>query len=176
VDVVIRPARDGDLARLNDVERDGDTRYAGYDGIPDGFDDVVPLTTLARAAADGRLLVAADVDSPEGSVLGFALVEVVDGQAHLAQLSVRRLAQGAGVGRRLVETVTSWARRRSMTAVTLCTFADVPWNRSLYEHLGFVVLPESRWTPALRTVFLADARLGLDLARRCVMRLDLDAP
>jgi GNAT superfamily N-acetyltransferase len=172
VDVVTRPGRAQDVGQLNDVERDGDRRYAGYDGIPDGFDDVVPVANLERAARSGRLVVAVDTSSPE-TVLGFALVEVVDGHAHLAQLSVRRAVQGKGLGRRLVEAVMSWARDHTMGTVTLCTFTDVSWNRPLYEHLGFTVLPESDWTPALRAVFVADAGLGLELDRRCVMRLDL---
>jgi hypothetical protein len=59
--------------------------------------------------------------------------------------------------------------------VTLCTFSDVDWNRPLYEHLGFSVLPEDRWTPGLRAVFDSDAALGLDLSRRVVMRRDIPA-
>jgi GNAT superfamily N-acetyltransferase len=174
MDVVTRPGREQDVGQLNDVERDGDRRYAGYAGIPEGFDDVVPVASLELAARHGRLFVAVDRASPE-SVLGFALVEVIDGLAHLAQLSVRRALQGRGVGRQLIEAVASWARDHAMGAVTLCTFADVTWNRPLYEHLGFTVVPEKEWSPGLRAVFAADAELGLDLDRRCVMRLELPA-
>ena len=49
-------------------------------------------------------------------------------------------------GGRLVEAVCRWARDRSFGSVTLCTFTDVGWNRPLYEHLGFVVVPEEQWT------------------------------
>jgi hypothetical protein len=73
----------------------------------------------------------------------------------------------------LITAVTGWATARGLGALTLCTFADVEWNRPLYEHLGFVVVPEERWTPGLRAVFEADGALGLDLRRRVVMRLDL---
>jgi GNAT superfamily N-acetyltransferase len=181
VDVVIRPARADEIAVLGDVERDGDRRYAGYDGVPPGFDDAVAPSALEAAAAEGRLWVAAAREeaaapagtSHDGALIGFALAESLDGRAHLAQLSVRLRFQGHGVGRRLVETVCQWAREGSMTAVTLCTFSDVDWNRPLYEHLGFAVLSEERWTPELRAVFESDGALGLDLGRRVVMCLDL---
>jgi GNAT superfamily N-acetyltransferase len=168
--IVIRAARGDEVARLAEVERDGDRRYAGYEGIPDGFDDTVPAETLERARTAGRLWVAA---SDEGEIIGFALAEDIDGHAHLAQLSVRLAFQGRGVGRRLVDALCGWARDRSMTAVTLCTFSDVDWNRPLYEHLGFVVVAEEEWSPGLRAVFEADGPLGLDLGRRVVMRLGL---
>ena len=77
------------------------------------------------------------------------------------------------MGRQLVETVVGWAREEALAGVTLCTFADVRWNRPLYEHLGFVVLPEERWTPGLRAVFESDGGLGLDLRRRVVMERKL---
>ncbi len=170
MEVVIRTARRHEIALLGDVERDGDQRYAGYDGVPPGFDDTVAASTLEGARTAGRLWVAAAGD---GAIIGFALAEPVDGQAHLSQLSVRLAFQGGGLGRRLVDSVCAWARDHAMGAVTLCTFSDVEWNRPLYEHLGFVVLPEAKWTPALRALFEGDADLGLDLARRVVMRLAL---
>jgi hypothetical protein len=73
----------------------------------------------------------------------------------------------------LIATVVGWAAAAGLVAVTLCTFADVGWNRPLYEHLGFEVVPEERWTPGLRDVFESDGDLGLDLNRRVVMRLDV---
>jgi GNAT superfamily N-acetyltransferase len=170
MEIVIRSARPDEIALLTEVERDGDRRYTGYDGVPPGFDDTVAASTLDRARDDDRLWVAAMDD---GDIIGFALVESVDGTAHLSQLSVRVAFQGRGLGRRLVDAVCTWARDHAMGAVTLCTFSDVEWNGPLYEHLGFVVLPEAQWTPGLRALFEGDADLGLDLARRVVMRLIL---
>jgi GNAT superfamily N-acetyltransferase len=180
VDVVIRPARAGEIAVLGEVERDGDRRYAGYDGVPAGFDDTVEPSTLEGARQEGRLWVAAVMSgretgpgSGEGEIIGFALADILDGEAYLAQLSVRLAFQGRGVGRELVDAVLAWARERSLAAVTLCTFGDVGWNRPLYEGLGFVVVPEEQWTPPVRSAFEADGALGLDLDRRVVMRLAL---
>ncbi len=176
MDIVIREARTAEIPRLGEIERDGDRRYQGYSGVPDGFDDAASPTKLAEAIADGRLWVADTAEgesSLAGEVVAFALVELVDGNAHLEQLSVLLAFQGRGIGGRLIETVCTWAATRVLAAVTLCTFSDVDLNRPLYEHLDFVVLPEDLWTPGLRTVFESDAGLGLDLSRRVVMRRPL---
>jgi GNAT superfamily N-acetyltransferase len=180
MDVVIRPARMEETGQLGEVERDGDRRYAGYDGVPAGFDDVVALPSLEGACREGRLWVAvvsagaAGGGAPDdGEIVGFVMAEMVDGLGHVAQVSVRMAFQGAGVGRLLIETVCRWAGDRALAAVTLCTFADVDWNRPLYGHLGFEVVPPERWTPALKALFEADGELGLDLDRRVVMRRDL---
>lgn len=181
MDVVIRPPLAHEVPLLAGVERDGDRRFANYAGLPPGFDGVVPVPALRAGAAEGRLWVACPVPPDgEGAVVGFALATCLDGAAHLEQLSVVRRYQGRGVGGRLVGAVRAWADSEGLPALTLCTFADVVWNRPLYEHLGFAVLPEERWTPGLRSVFERDADSGLDLARRVVMRLVLaegaDAP
>jgi GNAT superfamily N-acetyltransferase len=181
MDVVIRPARIDETGLLADVERDGDRRYAGYDGVPAGFDDVASLSSLEDAGGEGRLWVAvvssggtAGDEPDDGRIIGFVMAEMVDGLAHMAQVSVRLAFQGNGLGRRLIQTVCDWARKRALAGVTLCTFGDVEWNRPLYGHLGFVVVPEEQWTPGLRALFEADGELGLDLERRVVMRRGLD--
>ncbi|HVC71977.1 MAG TPA: GNAT family N-acetyltransferase [Acidimicrobiales bacterium] len=180
MDIVIRSPQASEIARLGEIERDGDRRYRGYGGVPEGFDDTAPPAQLERARTDGRLWVGerlwpgeADGSHPHGELVAFALVEPVDGGAHLEQLSVLQALQGRGIGGRLIETVCAWASGQALPAVTLCTFSDVPWNRLLYEHLGFVVLAEDRWTPGLRAVFESDAALGLDLSRRVIMRRPL---
>jgi GNAT superfamily N-acetyltransferase len=175
MEIVIRAARGPEISLLAAVERDGDRRYRGYAGVPAGFDDVAPESQLEAARTEGRLWVAARpdeapvADDVTDGIVGFALVDPVDGQAHLEQLSVRSAFQGHGIGRRLIEAVCAWGRDQGVSGVTLCTFTDVSWNRPLYEHLGFAVVAEDRWTPALRAVFESDAALGLDLSRRVVM-------
>ena len=47
-----------EIGRLADVERDGDRRYAGYDGVPAGFDDAVAPAVLEAGRQEGRLWVA----------------------------------------------------------------------------------------------------------------------
>jgi hypothetical protein len=58
-------------------------------------------------------------------------------------------------------------------SLTLTTFSDVPWNRPLYEHLGFRVLSEEEIGPGLRTIRDRETTEGLDPSTRVVMRFDL---
>ncbi len=104
------------------------------------------------------------------------LVDVVDGAAHVEQVSVRPDRQGTGVGRALLDQVRAWAISTGRDAITLTTFADVPWNRPLYEHLGFHVVDEVDIGPELRAVRQAEAAHGLDPAARVCMRLAVARP
>jgi GNAT superfamily N-acetyltransferase len=107
--------------------------------------------------------------------VGYVIVDVVDGQAHIEQISVRPDHQGKGLARALIAHVCTWTRDAEMTAVTLTTFATVLWNRPLYEHLGFVVLDDDQIGPELGLVLAPEARHGLDPAQRVCMRLDLES-
>ena len=88
-------------------------------------------------------------------------------------VSVRPGHQGAGVGRALLDRVRDWAAATDRPALTLTTFTDVPWNRPLYEHLGFRVLAEAEIGPELQALRATEAAHGLDPATRACMRLDL---
>ena len=66
-----------------------------------------------------------------------------------------------------------WATETGRRSVTLTTFSHVPWNRPLYEHLGFRVLTEPEIGPELRALCEHEATLGLDPAVRVCMGLDL---
>jgi hypothetical protein len=79
------------------------------------------------------------------------------------------------VGRALLGRVAAWAADAGRPAVRLTTFAEVPWNRPLYEHLGFRVLAEDEIGPELRALRATEAAHGLDPATRVCMRLDLPA-
>lgn len=70
------------------------------------------VDALARYAQDGQSWVAVDhMDMP----IGYVLVDVVDGCAHIEQVSVRPDHQGCGVGRALVERVRTWAADRGLS-------------------------------------------------------------
>ncbi len=103
------------------------------------------------------------------------LVDLVDGCAHVEQLTVHPEEQGAGVGRALLEQVREWAVDTGRPAITLTTFRDVPWNRPLYEHLGFRVLAQDEIGPELRAVRDHESATGLDPATRVCMRRPIAA-
>lgn len=166
----VRPGRPEDGPALRQVERLAGQAFRTL-GMDDVADDEPPgLDTLAAYAEAERLWVAAE--GPAEPV-GYVVVDVVDGCAHVEQVSVRPDHQGTGVGRALLDRVAAWAQARSMPALTLTTFADVPWNRPLYEHLGFRVLAEGELSSGLRAVRDAEAAHGLDPTNRVCMRRDL---
>lgn len=171
---MIRPARVGDGPVLQEIELDAGARFLEV-GMPDIAEAPADtLDVLAEYAEGGRCWVAVDGAAGGGDVpVAYVLADVVDGNGHVEQLSVRRAWQGRGLGRALVEQVASWARGLGLGALTLTTFTDVPWNRPLYEHLGFVVMGEDEIGPELRAVVAHEVELGLDPALRCCMRRPL---
>ena len=130
------------------------------------------VEVLAGYAEDGRSWVAVKAS---GEPMGYILVDVIDGAAHIEQVSVIPAHQGKGVGRALIEQVKAWANSKNLTALTLTTFGHIPWNRPLYEHLGFRVLAQQEISPGLRAVRDSEAEHGLDPDLRVVMCLELQA-
>jgi ribosomal protein S18 acetylase RimI-like enzyme len=137
-------------------------------GMPEVADEPpTPLDEYLHSIASARCWVALG-DSNE--VIGFVQVDVVDGNAHIEQVSVLPAHQGRGVGRALVEVACSWAVALGLPAVTLTTFLDVPWNEPLYRHLGFHRLAGSDIGPELAAVVAAETERGLHPTRRVCMR------
>jgi GNAT superfamily N-acetyltransferase len=111
----------------------------------------------------GFLLVAGD------PVVGFAHVIEVEGIAHLEQLAVRPAEQDRGVGRSLVRAARDEAAARGYDVLSLCTFAEVPWNGPFYARQGFEEVTELG--PVHREIREKEMSRGLDgLGRRVVMQ------
>jgi ribosomal protein S18 acetylase RimI-like enzyme len=108
-----------------------------------------------------------------GEVIGFATCQACADALHLWELAVHRDHQGRGAGRTLMAAIIALARERGLTAVTLTTFGDVPWNGPFYRRLGFRTLAAGELNERLRAVSAQEAALGLDVAARCAMRLVL---
>ena len=164
----IRAARPDDGPVLQQIEGLAGERFrdVGLDAVAD--DDPLALDVLTSYAVAGRAWVAVDAnDRP----LAYVLIDVVDGAAHIEQVSVLPEHQGRGVGRALVEVVREWAVAAGLVAITLTTFRDVPWNAPLYAHLGFEIVPEDSLGPGLRAIRDAESAHGLDPATRVCMRL-----
>ena len=76
-----------------------------------------------------------------------------------------------GVGSALLEAACTWARAAGYPAITLITFADVPWNAPFYAARGFA---ETASTPEIAELRDWERAVGLDaVGRRIVMRRDL---
>jgi len=170
VSFVIRTAGDGDIAAMQGIERLAGERFRDVD-MPEVADGELPSQDeLRRYVHDGRCWVAAD---ESGRPIGYVVVDEIDGNAHVEQVSVGPDHQGTGVGRALMDRARSWATSRGMPAVTLTTFRDVPWNGPLYRHLGFGIMNEVEIGPELRALRDAETAHGLDPSKRVCMRLDV---
>ncbi len=62
-----------------------------------------------------------------------------------------------------------------LSAVTLTTFRDIPWNAPLYARLGFRELSTDRLSPVLAALVREEAERGLESARRVVMSFEISA-
>jgi GNAT superfamily N-acetyltransferase len=160
---VIRAARPSDYRKLPDIERAAGELFRDI-GMSDIADhDPFDSDELAAATV---LFVAVDEDDEP---IGYAMVELVDDHAHLEQLSVLPDHGGQGIGTRLLDAVADWAEAQGHREITLTTFRDVAFNAPLYEKRGFAVVPEDRWSDALRARVAHEATLGLDPDLRVVM-------
>lgn len=130
-------------------------------------DEPVSAERLATYARAGRSWVATD---ERNHVVGYVVVEPIDRCAHIEHVSVHPEHQGQGMGRMLIGEVERWAATRGLEAMTLTTFAEVPWNQPLYEHLGFQVLAEEELSPGLRALRIDEVAHGLDPEIRVCMR------
>lgn len=162
----IGPARPDELARLAALEIRAGQRFRAV-GMP-AIADAPPraVAEFEEALAHGAIFVARAAGEP----VGFAMVEPIDAGLHLEELSVDPPWGGQGLGTRLLERVAQHARAIGAAAVTLTTFADVPWNGPYYRRRGFAVVPEADCTAALRARVRLEAAAGLDRALRVVMR------
>lgn len=152
------------------IERLAGEKYREV-GLAEIAEDAPPtVNRLSNYAMEGRSWVAVE---DNGIPVGYVLADRVDGNAHIEQVSVTPVAQGLGIGRALIHRVQQWAREFDMGAVTLTTYAEVPWNGPLYEHLGFRILAEDAVGPELRAIREAEAAHGLDIAPRLCMRIDM---
>jgi GNAT superfamily N-acetyltransferase len=164
----IRTARADDLAELVEIERAaGETfRALGMDAVAD--DDPGSVEELTPYADEGRALVAVDGgDRP----VAYLLLDVVDGAAHVDQVSVRPDHARHGIGRALIDEAASWGRALGLPALTLTTYVEVPWNGPYYERLGFRYLVAGEETPGLRAIRDRERAAGLDAwPRACMTR------
>ncbi len=124
---MIRLAEPADLAYLPgiDVAAGAVFRDVGMAAVAD--DDPPPLTWFETHLAAGRVWVWGKRKQPP---VAFCLVEVVvDGTAHIAQISVHPDHARRGIGAALIAHLDQWARDRGLPEVTLTTFRDVPGTR-----------------------------------------------
>jgi GNAT superfamily N-acetyltransferase len=106
---VIRPARESELPLISELEKSGEGLYraAGMDRVADA---PAPEPDCYRPALeDGRLQVAVDEDD---TPVGFIRLEMLDGEPHVEQVSVRPDHAGRGIGASLLASAEQLACAR----------------------------------------------------------------
>jgi GNAT superfamily N-acetyltransferase len=155
---MIRQATAEDARSLAALEREADSAFT-----TSGFGSPPPSSSGHDAAA--AIFVTGEPPA------GFAAVTVVDGIAHLEQVSVLPLFTRRGLGSALVAAACKWSAMQGFLAITLITYRDVPWNAPFYARHGFV---ETALTPGLAALRASEQARGLDeLGIRVAMRRDL---
>ena len=136
-------------------------------------DDPGSVEGLAPYAESCRAFVAAGADDRP---FGYLLLDLVDGAAHIEQVTVHPDQARKGIGAALIQRAAAWASGRGLGALTLTAYRGVPWNGPYYERLGFVYLAAEEETPGLRAIRECERRRGLDRWPRACMRLALAPP
>lgn len=168
--MAIRAVRADELPVLQDIERAAGRCFHDI-GMPDIADDEpLPLAELARYQQAGLAWAAVDdADAP----VAYLIADHVDGNLHVEQVSVHPDSARHGIGRSLLDHLAVRAAAAGIRALTLTTFADVPWNAPYYTRCGFRPLDDNTLGPGLRAVRAREAAGGLDRWPRLCMRRPL---
>jgi GNAT superfamily N-acetyltransferase len=138
--VNIRRAAIKDAEILPDLENSAGQAFRQVPDLArfaDGAD--LPAEWHRRVIAQGTCWVIVDgLDRP----IGFLSAEVFSSELPIWELSVLYERQRAGLARRLLQRSIHHAKSRNLSAITLTTFRDIPWNELFYRRLGFMTLQE----------------------------------
>ncbi len=163
---MIRPAALAEIDELRRIEAAAMAQFAaiGRDALSAG-----PGTSAEEFVGFVRAR-RCWVATADAAPIGFILVSIVDGAAHLEQIAVRPDQARRGIGRRLIDAVEDWARRVKLPALVLTTFADVPWNAPYYARLGFRSLARDELGPGEARIADRNAETILGRWPRVTMR------
>ena len=163
----IRRARRDELEMLREIERDAGRAFAAIGMCEIAGDEPLSVTELERFVRAGHAWVAVD---SSGHPVGYILSDVVDGCAHIEQVSVAPAYARRGIGAALINYLDARAAAENRPALTLTTFRDVPWNAPYYTRLGFAVLGPAEQGPELRARVQQEASSIPSAAARVAMR------
>jgi GNAT superfamily N-acetyltransferase len=163
----LRPVRTDELEALRAIERDAARAFLEV-GMPEiAADEPKTVAELEAFRAAGLAWVAVDDrDRP----VAYLLSAVVDGCAHVEQVSVASSHAGRGLGAALIEHLAATARRERRPALTLTAFRDVPWNAPYYARLGFQIVDPADQGPELAALVAQEAVAIPGTAPRVAMR------
>ena len=164
-EVTIRPAIEADLPLLVRIEIEAGQLFRTV-GLDEVAEHPVSEDELRPGMADERTWVA----ERDGQVAGYLCAEVVDGNTHIAQVSVAPRHARNGIGARLVQFVEECGLKAGRPATTLTTFRDVGWNAPYYRRLGYREMADDEVGPELAATMAHEATLpGIRAEDRCAM-------
>src|SRR6478609_3522452 len=100
----VRAARSEDASTLREIQRRAGEWFRSADDLSEN--EPPPVAKFVGYASVGRCWLAFDDDD---TPIGFVLIDDVDGNAHIEQVSVEPEHQGTGMGRRLIDQARAWA-------------------------------------------------------------------
>lgn len=167
----IRLVKENEIDRLREIERSAARAFQNWPGL-----EWLAAGDLKSAERHLELVrhhfnwvSVDDHDMPTG----FLSAERTGDELHIWEISVSGDCQGRGLGTALLENAISEARACGLSAITLTTFRNVPWNAPFYTRFGFRQLAADDTENRLIGLLEAEAEHGLPIAERCAMRLKL---
>ena len=130
----------------------------------------IPAEEHRRLIRKGHSLVA----EAEERIVGFLSTEPFRRELHIREFSVHPDHQGQGIGGVLLRAMGIDARNSGFAALTLTTFADVPWNGPFYARHGFETVTELDAHLRLKGDIEQEVRHGLPREQRVAMIRFLD--
>lgn len=150
----IRPARSDELHALRTIESTAGRMFATVAMPEIAAAELPTIEELDSYRSRGCIWVAVDA---EDHPVAYLTSGVVDGCAHIHQVSVTTSHAHRRLGAALIEHLATIATEGGRPALTLTTFRDVPWNAPYYARLGFVVMQAGEYGPQLRSLVAREA-------------------
>ena len=164
----LRKATEQDAPLLTELEQSGGLAYRADPEIAwvaDG--ENLPPGRYREIIADGWSWVAED---ERAGPVAFIAVTREGRELHIWEFNVRLDCQRRGIGRRLLRRLIAEATAAGISAITLTTFRDVPWNGPFYQSMGFELVAPEKLDARLSALLAIEIEKGLPAARRCAMR------
>lgn len=162
----LRPPTEDELPALREIERRAGRAFLDVGLAVVAADEPPTVVALRGHVALGTIWVAV----VDGGPVAYATASEVDSEGHLDQVSVDPDHSRRGIGGALIEHVCAWAAAKGLSAVTLTTYRDVPWNGPLYRRYDFEEVADGELGPELAGIRSAERAKGLDVQPRIAMR------
>jgi putative acetyltransferase len=141
-EIIVREFAPGDETAFRELNEQWIRRYFALEPKDESVLADPRTTILDRG---GRILIAV----LQGQTVGCcALLAMEPGEFEVAKMAVMETFQGAGIGRRLLQTVIASARASGATRLYLETNRKLEPAIRLYESVGFRHLPPERIVPS----------------------------